>query len=159
MLFAISSFAQNKKVPAEKIKNLDGEWVNAADVIQNDGKPIIIDFWATWCKPCIKELMTINDDYEDWVEETGVKLFAISIDDSRNSSKVAPFVNGKAWEYEVYIDENQDLKRGLNVNTVPHVFVLNGKGEVVWQHNGYAPGDEEELLEIVQKVANGESLK
>jgi hypothetical protein len=95
----------------------------------------------------------------DWQDETGVKIVAISIDDARNATKVGPFVNGEGWEYEVYIDENQDFKRLLNVNTIPHTFLLNGNGEVVWQHNGYAAGDEDELYELIQKVAAGEEIE
>jgi len=107
---------------------------------------------------CKKEIFDIADVYEDWVEETGVKLIAISIDDARNSGKVAPYVNGKGWEYEVYIDSNQDFKRALNVNNVPHTFLVNGKGEIVWQHNSYSEGDEDELYEAVKKLAAGEEL-
>ena len=155
------SFAQGdpadggkKKLPSAKVKDLTGKWVNAT-AFENDGKPIIISFWATWCKPCILELMTIADEYEDWQDETGVKLIAVSIDDARNASKVKPFVDGREWDYEVYIDENQDLKRGMGVNNVPHTFVINGNGEIVWQHASYSPGDEEELLEVIQNVAEG----
>ena len=81
-----------------------------------------------------------------------------SIDDARNAGKVAPYVNGKAWDYEVYIDSNQDFKRALNVNNVPHTFLVNGEGEIVWQHNSYSEGDEDELYEAVKKLAAGKEL-
>ena len=81
-------------LPSAKVKTLDGKSVDT-NTFENDGKPIIISFWATWCKPCVLELNTIMDEYEDWQDETGVKLIAISIDDARNTAKVAPFVNGK----------------------------------------------------------------
>lgn len=139
-------------LPSAMVKTLEGASVDTKD-FDNDGKPMIISFWATWCKPCVLELNTIMDEYYDWQDETGVKLIAISIDDARNTPKVAPFVNGKGWEYEVYLDPNSDFKRVMNVNTVPHTFVLNGDKQVVWQHNAYAPGDEEELYEIVKEHA------
>lgn len=138
--------------PSIDIKTVDGRNFNTSK-IENDGNPIIISFWATWCKPCVKELSTIADEYIDWQDDTGVKLVAISIDDARNMQKVAPFVNGKGWEYEVYIDTNGDLKRAMNVNTVPHTFLLNGDGEVVYSHNSYSPGDELELYEKVVEAA------
>lgn len=140
--------AKNRNFPAIDIKMVDGRNFNTGD-IENDGKPIIVSFWATWCKPCVKELNTIADEYADWQDETGVKLVAISIDDARNMPKVSPFVNGKGWEYEVYVDPNGDMRRAMNVNAVPHTFLLNANREVVYSHNSYSPGDEEELYEKV----------
>jgi len=150
--------AMNRTMPNAELKTLDGKTIKTSD-LTNDGKPIIISFWATWCKPCITELIAIADVYETWQKETGVKLIAVTIDDARNAPKVGPFVNGKGWDYNVLIDQNQDFKRALNVNTIPHVFVVDGKGKIVYQHAGYYPGSEADLYKIVQKVAAGESIK
>jgi thiol-disulfide isomerase/thioredoxin len=146
------------KIPSADIKKLDGSKVNS-NTFSNDGKPIIISFWATWCKPCKKELDAIAEYYPDWQKETGVKLIAISIDDARSSTKVVTDVKAKAWEYEVYIDENQDFKRAMNVNNVPHTFLVNGNGEIVWSHNSYAEGDELKLYENLKKLLKGEKLE
>ncbi len=142
------------KLPAIDIQTIDGKIFNTKD-IQNDGKPIIVSLWATWCKPCIAELLAIADEYEDWVDETGVKLYAIAIDDAKTSARVAPFVNGKGWEYTVLLDVNSDFKRAMNVNDVPYMCILNGNGEIVWQHTSYAPGSENEVYEIIKKIASG----
>ncbi len=136
---------------------MDGSSFNSAN-IQNDGKPIVLNFWATWCKPCVNELNNISDSYAELQKETGVKIVAISIDDARNSARVAPFVNGKGWNYEVLLDQNGDLKRQLNVNTIPHTFLVDGNGKIVWQHNSYNEGDEDHLFELVRKLAKGEKL-
>ena len=156
-LFSNLSFGQiakkNREFPSIDIKMIDGRNFNTSE-IDNEGKPIIISFWATWCKPCVKELNTIADEYIDWQDETGVKLVAISIDDARNMQKVAPFINGKGWEYEVYVDPNGDMRRAMNVNAVPHTFLLDGNKEVVYSHNSYSPGDEQELYEKVLELTN-----
>lgn len=150
--FSLSGTAQQeRKVPAVEVKALDGSRFNTAN-LNNDGKPMIINFWATWCAPCKRELNTIADLYDDWVEETGVKLVAVSIDDARSEARVLPYVNSSGWDYEVFIDSNQDLKRALNVNNVPHTFLVDGAGNIVWQHNNYAPGDENELYRKIQEL-------
>ncbi len=157
LVSALFSFRPDEhKVPPAVLKKLDGTKINSSD-FQNNGKPMIIDFWATWCKPCKKELDAIAEYYEDWQKETGVKLIAISIDDVRTSGKVVTDVKVKGWTYEVYIDENQDFKRAMNVNNVPHTFIVDSKGEIVWSHNSFAEGDEMKLHEALLKVAKGEN--
>lgn len=161
LILGISLYANSqdskREIPSADVQTLKGETFNTSN-ISNDGKPIIINFWATWCSPCKRELNNISEMYDLWQEETGVKMVAVSIDDARNMRKVAPYVNGKAWDYEVLLDPNGDFKRALNVNTVPHTFLVNGEGEIVWQHNSYSEGDEYHLYELVQKVANGEEI-
>ena len=150
---SLSALAQEKSsiFPSVNVKSIEGKMVNT-DTFENDGNPIVVSFWATWCKPCAKELDAITEVYDDWQDETGVKVIAISIDDARNANKVAPYANGKDWPFEIYIDANSDLKRALNVNAIPHTFLLNSKNEIVWQHTSYFDGDEEELFEEIQKL-------
>lgn len=152
-LFVVANMsAADKKIPAVNIKDMDGNAFNTSS-IKNDGKPIVINFWATWCKPCIQELANISEMYDKWQKETGVKIVAVSLDDSRSSKKVKPFVKGRDWKYEVLLDENGDLKRAMNVNNPPHTFLIDSKGNVVYEHNGYAPGDENKLFKEIQKIA------
>ncbi len=148
----------SQTIPSVDIKTLNGEVFNTS-AIDNEGKPMIISFFALWCKPCMRELTAINDVYTDWQDETGVKLVAISIDDARSSANVKPTVDGNGWEYEFYSDPNGDFKRAMGVNMIPHVFIVDGNKKVVYQHTSYAEGGENELFEIVKKVAAGESIK
>ena len=151
-MITASLVAQDRTLPNIKVKTLSGKSINIQSV-ENDGNPIVISFWATWCKPCKKELNTIDEIYEEWQDETGVKLVAVSIDDARSMSKVAPYINSADWDYEVYLDPNRELARALNVSTVPHTFLLNGKGKIVWEHKGYIDGDEEKLYEQIEKIS------
>ena len=150
-LFTSISFGQTRSLPNHIVKTLDGDNFNIQN-IENDGKPIIISFWFMQCKPCLKELNAIAEVYDDWQDETGVKLVAISIDNTRSMSKVAPFVNASGWDYEVYLDPNSDFKRAMGVATAHHTFLLNGKNEIVWQHRGYVDGDEIELFNEIKQL-------
>ena len=158
LAFIIGSHAQeehkdllNKKVASVQLKDLDGNLVNTAE-LGFDG-PVVISFWAVWCKPCRKELDAINDVYVDWQEETGVNLVAVSIDDEKTKNSVPLVVNGSAWEYTVLLDPNSDFKRAMGVNNVPHTFLLDTEGNIVYTHNNYAPGDEEALYDEIKKLA------
>ena len=141
-----------KKMPSVLLEDIDGNQINSAD-LSNDGNPIVISFWATWCKPCRLELNTISDEYEDLQEETGVKLIAVSIDDERNKSKVRPVVDASGWEYDIWLDTNSDLKRAMGVNYPPQTFIIDGSGNIVYSHVGFVPGDEEDLFDAIRKYA------
>jgi cytochrome c biogenesis protein CcmG, thiol:disulfide interchange protein DsbE len=141
-----------KKLPSVNLKDMAGNPINTAEV-SNDGNPIVISFWATWCKPCKLELNTIAEEYDIWQEETGVKLVAVSVDDQKTANTVEPVVNASGWEYDIWMDPNGEFKRALGVNFVPHTFLLDGEGNIVYSHNNFVPGDEDVLYEEIQKVS------
>ena len=143
-----SIFAQ---LPAVTLRTIDGDNVRT-DTLRNNGKPFIIDFFATWCKPCNRELDAISEVYEDWQQETGVKLFAISIDQAQNINKVKPLVDNHGWEYDILLDPNGDLKRALGIQMIPFVLVCDGEGKIVYKHNGYTDGCESELIDKVREL-------
>ena len=147
---AFVGMAQSK-LPAVTLKSMDGKTVST-DTLSNNGKPIIIDFFATWCKPCNRELTAISEVYEDWQEETGVKLIAVSIDQAQNINKVKPLVDNHGWPYEVLLDPNSDFKRALGIQMIPYVLIVDGDGNIVYKHNGYTEGAEEELIQKVREL-------
>ena len=149
--FAMVAMVANAQLPSVKLKTLDGKTIDTS-TLSNDGKPFVISFFATWCKPCNRELKAISEHYADWQEETTVKLYAISIDQAQNINKVKPLVDGFGWEYEVLLDPNGDFKRAMNVQNVPHLFILDGKGKIVYNHTGYTDGGETEIYEIISKL-------
>jgi peroxiredoxin len=150
-LMTVDAYAQS--IPSVKLKDLTGSIIDTG-TIENDGNPIVICFWATWCSPCKRELNTYMDYYGDWQEETGVKIVAVSIDDSRSTNRVSPYIMSSGWEFEILLDPAGDFKRAMQVMNVPHTFLYNGNGELVWSHNNYAEGDEEELYEELLKLVD-----
>ena len=136
-------------LPSVQLKDVNGNAVNTAE-LSNDGKPMVISFWATWCKPCKRELKAIQEVYPDCQDETGVKLIAVSIDEAQNAQKVKPLVDGMGWEYDVLLDPNGEFKRQMGVTDVPHAFIVDGEGNVVWSHKGYVDGGEEEIIEVLR---------
>jgi cytochrome c biogenesis protein CcmG, thiol:disulfide interchange protein DsbE len=135
--------AQNS-LPNITLHDLEGGAVQTGE-LANEGKPIIICFWATWCSPCKKELNNYAELYDQWKEETGVKLYAVTVDDQRTVGSVAPYVNGVSWDFDILLDTNKQFQQAMGVSAPPHTFLVDGKGKIVWQHSGYMAGDEEEL--------------
>lgn len=149
MLFVPMMVWGQKALPSVEVKTLDGDVVNVQSIL-DDGVPVILSFWYTTCKPCLQELGAMNDAFVDWSEEADFKIVAVSTDDSRSSAKVAPMVNGRGWtDFTFLLDENGDLKRAMNVQTQPMVFIIDKDGNVVDKHIGYTPGSEEEYFDKI----------
>lgn len=147
-LVSLGAYAQ---LPSVQLKDLEGKTVNTAE-LSNDGKPFVISFFATWCKPCNRELKAIHEQYADWQEETGMKVIAVSIDQAQNINKVKPMVDGEGWEYEVLLDPNSEFRRAMGVQMIPHVFIIDGKGKIAESRSGYTDGAESHLIEKVREL-------
>lgn len=147
-LVSLGAYAQ---LPSVQLKDLEGKTVNTAE-LSNNGKPFVISFFATWCKPCNRELKAIHEQYADWQEETGMKVIAVSIDQAQNINKVKPMVDGEGWEYEVLLDPNSEFRRAMGVQMIPHVFIIDGKGKIAESRSGYTDGAESHLIEKVREL-------
>jgi cytochrome c biogenesis protein CcmG, thiol:disulfide interchange protein DsbE len=152
IMVVYNTYAQ---LPSVTIKSLDGKTVDTSK-LNNDGKPFIIDFWATWCKPCQRELKAINDVYADWQASTGVKLYAVSIDQAQNIAKVKPMVDGLGWDFDILLDPNSDFKRALGINLIPHLIICDGQGKIIKSHSGYTDGAETEIYETLKEITKKE---
>lgn len=144
LLFILMGWHCMAVLPEVTLSDVNGKKVNVATLSQT-GKPVIIAFFATWCKPCMRELTAINELYADWQEETGVEMYIVSTDQAQDSHKVKPLVDGNGWEYHVLLDPNGTLKRAMNVQSIPHMFIIDSKGKIVYNHVGFSPGDETEI--------------
>lgn len=149
------SSAASAQLPSVQVKDLSGKTIDTA-TLSNDGKPFAISFFATWCKPCKRELSAIAEVYPDWQDETGMKMYIVSIDEAQNVSKVKPLVDAEGWEYEVLLDTNSDFMRSLGISMVPHMLVLDGQGRIVDSHSGYTDGSEEEIIKKIRSLSSAE---
>ena len=140
-------------LPEISMKNTEGKDVNLADYGRND-KITIVSFWATWCKPCIKELKNMNSLLDDWMDAYDLELVAISVDDSRNAGKVKPTANALNWDFDVLLDPNGEVQRAMNVANPPVTFLVDQSGKIVYTHTGYVEGDEYDLEDHISKLVS-----
>lgn len=148
---ALMALTASAALPSVQLKDINGKTVDTAQ-LSNDGKPFVISFFATWCKPCNRELSAIMDVYDEWQEQTGARVIAVSIDEAQNVQKVKPLVERKGWDYEVLLDPSWEFKRQMGVNDIPHTFIVDGEGNIVWNHQGYIDGGEDDILEELVKL-------
>ena len=152
LLWASVAVGAQERLPKVTLKDIEGKTVQT-DTIANNCNPLIVAFFATWCKPCDRELKSIDEVYDDWQRETGVRIVAVSIDQAQNINKVKPLVDQNGWRYEVLLDPNGELRRALGIQSVPYTILLDGNGKIVYKHNGYTDGAEFELYKKVKEVA------
>jgi len=153
LLFATSSNtaeAQIKKLPDMKIQQLDLNWVNTKNICDSNDLTIVA-FWATWCKYCISELNAIDALYPSWQKQYNVKLYAVDIDITDDLEKVKNKVVQTNWKYEILLDNEMLLTEAMKMDNPPFTYLLNRNGEVLWEHNGYNPGDELILQEKIRE--------
>jgi cytochrome c biogenesis protein CcmG, thiol:disulfide interchange protein DsbE len=138
------------KAPDFRAVDLAGERFSLGDLL---GKgPILVDFWATWCKPCIKELPYVQRIHDD-LAESGVQVLAVTIDSPKSQAQVRKFIQSRKFTFRVVMDGEQDVFRKLQgKGTVPYVVVLDAQGNIRYHHTGYRPGDEKELRKIVEEL-------
>lgn len=156
---SVSLIAQKssvKPMPSAKVKDLNGKSVDLSSFTKA-GKISIVSFWATWCAPCKRELDAYSSLYADWSKKYGAQLLAISIDDIRGQAKIKPLVNEKKWPYTVLVDSNGEFQRLMGFSSIPQLYLVDQKGNIVHQASGYVPGGEKELEEKMaelSKIAN-----
>lgn len=148
--FVCGAFAAQRTLPRANLLDLKGNPVSSADVLNKKGLTVVL-FWALWCKPCMHELGNISDVYETWQKETGVKIVAVSEDESENASRLPATVKGHGWTYDVYQDQNGDFRRACNVNNIPFLLVVTPGGRIVYSHISYVSGDEDELYKKIKE--------
>ena len=149
LVFAVSA-ASAQQLPDVKVENAQGKVVSIRDLVQ--GKPMIIAYWSIACKPCIQELNAINDALADWKSEADFVVVAVSVDDARLKASAKAIAQSRGWEFICVYDENQELKRAMNVSLTPQSFVVDGAGNIIFSHSGYTPGSEQLLFDKIVEL-------
>jgi len=152
LVFVSSSLFGQEAFPNINIKAIDGKTTNTKKIIE-EHPLLVMTFWATWCKPCHQELNSLADIYDEWKKSTGVEIVAISTDDSRTTGKVKSVVSGNDWPFLVLLDDNNDLKRALNITNIPFLLIIKD-GKIVHMNVGYTPGSESEIYNLLKKYSN-----
>lgn len=142
---------KTNKLPSLNVTDLKGNKLDIAQYAKN-GKVTVISFWATWCKPCVKELNAINEYYEDWKSEFDFEVLAVSIDDARTKAKVPAYVKATGWPFDIVIDEAGASKRAFNYQNPPYMVVVDKNGDIAYKHSGYLTGDEDDLYEHLLEI-------
>lgn len=148
----LSAASADAALPSVKLKDLKGKTVDMAQ-LKNGGKPMIISFFASWCHPCKRELNAISEVYPDWVDETGVKLVAISCDKAQDAAKVKSSVDSEGWEYEILLDPNSDFMRAMGIQQIPHLLIVDGTGKIVESRSGYTEGSERHIIKKLREIS------
>mgnify|MGYP001348405453 FL=1 len=154
--FLFLSFAVTLSVSQNIDKNiilnpLMGKKIKLENYLSNG--PVLINFWATWCAPCIKE-MPYLDQFEKKYKDKGFSVLAVSVDNQKSLSQVRSFIKTKKFSFDIFLDPNMQIFKKLNGNLMPTNVLIDKSGKVVWRHYGYLPGDEKKMEEQILNVLN-----
>lgn len=143
------AFGKGNSIPDLKLKDLKNNSQGTKELTQ--GKISLINFWATYCVPCRKEmkhLNRINQTYQD----DGLQVIGVSIDDSRTVGRVKSLVRSQKLDYLMLLDSEKNLYKNFNTNAMPFSILLNSDGQIIWEHTGYIPGDEIKMETQIKKA-------
>ena len=153
ILGSTAIFAQTQELPTTTVRDINGKQISFNEAFEK-GKVTLVSFWATWCIPCKQEIKNIKGKLEGWKKEADFNYMTVSIDDSRATAMVKTYSKSQCWNFPVLLDPNSDLKRSLNFQNVPYTIIVDQNGKIIYQHTGYEEGGENELFEMIKKLAN-----
>jgi peroxiredoxin len=145
---ASSAFAADR-APDFTLPDVNGDKVRLSDKLKNG--PVLLDFWATWCKPCLQELPSLERIRQLYSKDS-LQVLAISTDNPKSSSNVKPFTRGQGFQFTVLLDTDSEVRKLFGGTTMPFSVLIAPSGDVVYQHLGYVPGDEKGIEEEIIKL-------
>ncbi|MFZ5482129.1 MAG: TlpA family protein disulfide reductase [Myxococcota bacterium] len=143
------ALAGGKPAPDFQLRDVNNVQRSLAE---HKGKVVLVNFWATWCQPCMVEMPHLEAMYKE-LGPRGFVVIGISADAARDASKVKPLVVQKGLTYPVLLDPQTTVVSVYNpAKTMPFNVLVDRAGTIVSQHAGYNPGDEVKLKEEVLKL-------
>ncbi|GGI56965.1 hypothetical protein GCM10011444_12740 [Winogradskyella haliclonae] len=146
-----SSLSQyvNENAPEIKFKALhDGKTYSIEDF---KDKTLVIDFFGTWCKPCIEEMKELKALKENYSARTDIEFLFVCTQFGKDTpEKAKKFLEARNFNFKGYFDEDNVAHKQLKFTGVPALVIVNKKGKVVFKHEGYNPS--ENLTAIIKKV-------
>lgn len=144
--------AAQETLPNTEIKDVTTGKKIAFNETFTPGKVTVVNFWATWCVPCKKEIKNIRAKLPEWRQSADFNYMTVSIDESRSEGLVRSYAKAQGWDFPFYIDPNSDLKRSLNFQNVPFTIIVDQAGKVAFMHSGYEEGGEAEIIAKVREL-------
>ncbi len=148
-LLLVTTVYASDKAHDFTLQNLDGERITLSKELEKG--PVLLDFWATWCKPCLKELPHVNEIDKKYSEK-GLKVLTITIDNAKGKSRVKPLVKGKKFDFEVLYDTDSEVMKLFGGKYPPLTVLIDQSGEIVYTKFGFSAGDEIKLEEAIIKL-------
>ena len=150
LLLLFISMAESGQIIQEfRLKDIGNQWRKYSEL--KGDQLTIIDFWATWCSPCIKALPKLNEIYKKY-QDKGVQFIGLNIDSPKNNAKIKPFVKVHKISYPVLKDPNSQLASRLNITNIPTLLIINSENEIVHRHQGYHSGDDKIIEAEIKKL-------
>jgi len=149
IFFAFAAEGSAPNAPAFSLEDVDGNTMNLDSLLTKG--PVLMSFWALWCKMCIKELDALRP-YAEEFDSLNITLLAISQDKTRAVPKVKPFATSHNWTYQVVLDPENTMREMYNVQAMPTFFIIDQNKKIVFTHQGYKPGDEQLIIAKVREL-------
>ncbi len=146
---ATITLPERRRAADFRLASLNGGTLDLAELRARG--PVVVDFWATWCKPCLMALPELNRLHERNAAR-GLTVVGVSVDGPRNFSKVRSFANRLRLGFPVAIDRDESLQQLYQVKAFPTTFLIAPDGRIAWTRQGYLPGDGEALARAVEAL-------
>lgn len=149
LAFAADKTTTMQSAPNFVLNDVDGKVIRLDSLVKKG--PVIMSFWALWCKMCIKELDAMKQYFGE-LESLNCSYLAISQDKSRSVPEVKPFAASHKWKYQVVLDPDNKMRDLYKVQVMPSLFIIDRNQKIIFTHQGYKPGDEKKIIEKIRQL-------